>query len=129
MAQSLSYTTFNAKEKQAFIKRWKISEEEYLRYQQVMRVEGQRYNGLRLTPLDILGITAESDELMQYYAKKAAIDERETVKKQMKFILLTTQYKRAFGEEERANNPELQKQVKLFKDAQINKSLEKKSGN
>lgn len=103
LAQEFTYTTFNAKEKAAFIKRWKISEEEYQRFLQIMRVEGQfRYNGLRVTPLDILGITAESEELMQYYAKKAAKEEREAVKKQIRYILLTTQYKKAMGDEERA---------------------------
>ncbi len=59
--------------------------------------------------MEVLGISADSDEQVQYYAKKAAINEREAVKKQMKFILLTTEYKRQLAEEEHKNDPEYQR--------------------
>lgn len=97
-AQTFNYTTIDDRE--AFIKHWKISDEEYERYLKFMQVEG-RYRYKDLTPLEVLGLSAEDDATMQYYAKKAAEDEREAVKKQLRFIIMTTEYKKALAKAEK----------------------------
>ncbi|MBS9781389.1 MAG: hypothetical protein KGV56_02735 [Gammaproteobacteria bacterium] len=105
-AEKVTYTTYN--NKKAFIQHWKLTEEELKRYDTFMDVEG-KYRYPNLTPLEVLGIAAETDEQRQYYAKKAAQNERDQVKKQLKFILLTTEYKKQLAEIEHKNDPEYQK--------------------
>lgn len=104
-AQSITNTSFN---KGKFLKHWNITEEELERYQAYMDIEG-KFRYPNLTPLEVLGITAESETQMQYYAKKAAINERAQVKKEIKFAVMTTEYKKQMGELERKNDPEFQK--------------------
>ncbi len=105
-AEKVTYTTYN--NKKAFIQHWKLTEEELKRYDTFMDVEG-KYRYPNLTPLEVLGISAETDEQRQYYAKKAAQNERDQVKKQLKFIVLTTEYKKQLAEIEHKNDPEYQK--------------------
>lgn len=102
LAQSYSYTTIDAKaDRESFIKHWGISDEEYDRYLRFMQVEG-RFRYKDLTPLEVLGLSASDDATMQYYAKKAAANEREAVKKQLRFIIMTTEYKKAMADAEKA---------------------------
>ncbi len=134
--QTITYTSFNDKQlKQQMVKHWKITEEEYQRYADFMNVEG-RYRYKDLTPLEVLGIAAEDEATRQYYAKKAAIEELAEVKKQMEFILLTTQYKTEIYE----NDPEIQAQraaakkrlaeqakKQIFKDQRLNEALKQQN--
>lgn len=135
--QTITYTSFNDEGlKRQMVKHWKITEEEFQRYADFMNVEG-RYRYKDLTPLEVLGIVAEDEATRQYYAKKAAIEELAEVKRQMAFILLTTQYKTELYE----RDPDVQAQrvaakkrladqaaKHIFKDQRLNKALNQNSG-
>lgn len=135
--QTITYTSFNDEGlKRQMVKHWKITEEEFQRYADFMNVEG-RYRYKDLTPLEVLGIAAEDEATRQYYAKKAAIEELAEVKRQMAFILLTTQYKTELYE----RDPDVQAQraaakkrladqaaKHIFKDQRLNKALNQNSG-
>ncbi|SUO96631.1 hypothetical protein [Suttonella ornithocola] len=89
-AQTVSYTTIN--DKKSFQKHWKLSDDEVKRYIDFMDIEG-RYRYSNLTPYEVLSLSAPNEETMRYYAKKAAIDEMNAVKKQIQFAVMVTEEK------------------------------------
>ena len=84
-AQNRTETTFTyttTAQRQNFQKHWQLSDQELARYEEVMINEG-RFRYPKLTPVEILAITAKDDETMRYYAKKAAADEMRAVRAQL----------------------------------------------
>lgn len=89
IAENITFTTID---KNAFQSHWQLTDKEMKRYEQVMKNEGQfRYP--KLTPLEVLAITAPDEVTMRYYAKKAAKDEFEAVEAQLKFAVMVTEEK------------------------------------
>lgn len=89
-AETFTYTTIG--QKLGFKERWQLSDKELARYEKVMVEEGHfRYP--KLSPLEVLAITAPDEETMRYYAKKAAADEMKAVEAQIRFAVMVTEEK------------------------------------
>lgn len=98
-AEIVTFTTIN--ERHDFQKYWHLSDDEMTRYTHFMRNEGNfRYP--RLTPWEVLAISAQDDTTMRYYAKKAAIAEMRAVKAQLKYALMVTEEKTRIWRREQA---------------------------
>lgn len=94
-AQNRTETTFTyttTAQRQNFQKHWQLSDQELARYEEVMINEG-RFRYPKLTPVEILAITAKDDETMRYYAKKAAADEMRAVRAQLAYAVMVTEEK------------------------------------
>ena len=94
-AQNRTETTFTyttTAQRQNFQQHWQLSDKEMTRYEEVMVNEG-RFRYPKLTPLEILAITAPDDETMRYYAKKAAADEMRAVRAQLAYSVMVTEEK------------------------------------
>ena len=94
-AQNRTETTFTyttTAQRQNFQKHWQLSDQELARYEEVMINEG-RFRYPKLTPVEILAITAKDDETMRYYAKKAAADEMRAVRAQIAYAVMVTEEK------------------------------------
>ena len=94
-AQNRTETTFTyttTAQRQSFQKHWQLSDQELARYEEVMINEG-RFRYPKLTPVEILAITAKDDETMRYYAKKAAADEMRAVRAQLAYAVMVTEEK------------------------------------
>ena len=94
-AQNRTDTTFTyttTAQRQNFQKHWQLSDQELARYEEVMINEG-RFRYPKLTPVEILAITAKDDETMRYYAKKAAADEMRAVRAQIAYAVMVTEEK------------------------------------
>ena len=94
-AQNRTETTFTyttTAQRQNFQKHWQLSDQELARYEEVMINEG-RFRYPKLTPVEILAITAKDDETMRYYAKKAAADEMRAVRAQIAYAVMATEEK------------------------------------
>ncbi|WP_040389459.1 hypothetical protein [Cardiobacterium valvarum] len=94
-AQTQSNTTFTyttANQRNSFQKHWNLSDKEMERYEQVMVNEG-RFRYPKLSPLEVLAITAPDEETMRYYAKKAAADEMQAVRAQLAYVVMVTEEK------------------------------------
>ena len=94
-AQNRTETTFTyttTAQRQNFQKHWQLSDQELARYEEVMINEG-RFRYPKLTPVEILAITAKDDETMRYYAKKAAAVEMRAVRAQIAYAVMVTEEK------------------------------------
>lgn len=94
-AQNRTETTFTyttTAQRQSFQKHWQLTDQELARYEEVMINEG-RFRYPKLTPVEILAITAKDDETMRYYAKKAAADEMRAVRAQLAYSVMVTEEK------------------------------------
>ena len=94
-AQNRTETTFTyttTAQRQSFQKHWQLSDQDLARYEEVMINEG-RFRYPKLTPVEILAITAKDDETMRYYAKKAAADEMRAVRAQLAYAVMVTEEK------------------------------------
>ena len=94
-AQNRTETTFTyttTAQRQNFQKHWQLSDQELARYEEVMINEG-RFRYPKLTPVEILAITAKDDETMRDYAKKAAADEMRAVRAQIAYAVMVTEEK------------------------------------
>lgn len=98
-AEIVTFTTIN--ERHDFQKYWHLSDDEMTRYTRFMRNEGNfRYP--RLTPWEVLAISAQDDTTMRYYAKKAAVAEMRAVKTQLKYAVMVTEEKTRIWRQEQA---------------------------
>lgn len=94
-AQNRTETTFTyttTAQRQNFQQHWQLSDKEMTRYEEVMVNEG-RFRYPKLTPLEVLAISAPDDETMRYYAKKAAADEMRAVRAQLAYAVMVTEEK------------------------------------
>lgn len=94
-AQTQSNTTFTyttANQRNSFQKHWNLNDKEMERYEQVMINEG-RFRYPKLSPLEVLAITAPDEATMRYYAKKAAADEMQAVRAQLAYVVMVTEEK------------------------------------
>ena len=94
-AQNRTETTFTyttTAQRQNFQQHWQLSDREMTRYEEVMVNEG-RFRYPKLTPLEVLAISAPDDETMRYYAKKAAADEMRAVRAQLAYAVMVTEEK------------------------------------
>jgi len=94
-AQNRTETTFTyttTAQRQDFQQHWQLSDKEMTRYEEVMVNEG-RFRYPKLTPLEVLAISAPDDETMRYYAKKAAADEMRAVRAQLAYAVMVTEEK------------------------------------
>ncbi len=73
-------------------KRWSLTVEEWVRYEEIMRGEG-RYNWRDVDPITVLGIYAETDAARERYAERLAIQEHTL---QKRFLALNNAYLMAF---------------------------------
>lgn len=89
-AQTVTFDSVNAKRE--FQKHWQLSDKEIDQYEAFMQVEG-RFRYPNMTPHEVLAISADSDELMRYYAQKAAQNEMKAVQAQLKFAVMVTEEK------------------------------------
>lgn len=89
-AQTVTFTSVD--QRNHFQSFWQLSNSEMQRYEQVMMQEG-RFRYPRLTPLEVLAVTAPDEETMRYYARKAAADEMRAVEAQVHFAVMVTEEK------------------------------------
>jgi hypothetical protein len=95
LAQTQSNTTFTyttTGQRNGFQQRWNLNDKEMARYEQVMVNEG-RFRYPKLSPLEVLAITAPDEATMRYYAKKAAADEMQAVRAQLAYVVMVTEEK------------------------------------
>lgn len=136
LAQTQNNTTFTyttTGQRNGFQQRWNLNDKEMARYEQVMVNEG-RFRYPKLSPLEVLAITAPDEATMRYYARKAAADEMQAVRAQLAYVVMVTEEKTKIYQEleaaaeERAAEQEKQAAVDAETQARIDAYIAEHGG-
>ena len=125
-AETVTFTTID--QQRDFQKYWHLSDDEIERYKKFMRNEG-KFRYPRLTPLEVLAISAPDDATMRYYAKKAAADEMRAVNAQLKYAVMVTEEKTKIWRQEQIRHDvgKQKKGIKKEKNTKLHENIKENS--